>query len=87
MEASHLPYLDLEPALLPGLPLTSEDTPSELARFEQMQREWERDVLMRALALVGGNKTKAAQALGMSIRNFYYKLERQGLAQNKERLQ
>ena len=51
-----------------------------LASFEEMQRQWEREVLMRALAQAGGNKTKAAQVLGMSIRNFYYKLGRHDLA-------
>ncbi|MDP4158567.1 MAG: sigma 54-interacting transcriptional regulator [Bacillota bacterium] len=47
--------------------------------FEELQRQWERSLLLVALQRTGGNKTKAAQQLKMSIRNFYYKLKRHGL--------
>jgi len=47
--------------------------------FDGLQREWERALLLATLQKTGGNKTKAARELKMSIRNFYYKLERHGL--------
>lgn len=47
--------------------------------FEALQRQWEQELLLATLQSTGGNKTKAAQKLKMSIRNFYYKLERHGL--------
>ncbi|TGE37791.1 sigma-54-dependent transcriptional regulator [Desulfosporosinus fructosivorans] len=47
--------------------------------FDGLQRQWERALLLVTLQRTGGNKTKAAQQLKMSIRNFYYKLERHGL--------
>lgn len=47
--------------------------------FEELQRQWERSLLLATLQKAGGNKTKAAHHLKMSIRNFYYKLERHDL--------
>ncbi|MDR3542610.1 MAG: sigma 54-interacting transcriptional regulator [Desulfosporosinus sp.] len=47
--------------------------------FEELQRQWERALLLVTLQRTGGNKTKAARQLKMSIRNFYYKLERHSL--------
>jgi DNA-binding NtrC family response regulator len=47
--------------------------------FDGLQRQWERALLLVTLQRTGGNKTKAAQQLKMSIRNFYYKLERHRL--------
>lgn len=48
--------------------------------FEGLQRKWERGLLMEVLQKTGGNKTKAAQMLKISLRNLYYKLERHGLS-------
>ncbi len=53
--------------------------PLEEGGFDALQRQWERALLLDTLQKTGGNKTKAAQQLKMSIRNFYYKLERHGL--------
>ncbi len=47
--------------------------------FDGLQRQWERSLLLATLQRTGGNKTKAALQLKMSIRNLYYKLERNGL--------
>jgi len=41
--------------------------------------ELEKEHISRALALVGGNKTRAARTLGISLRNLYRKIERYGL--------
>lgn len=47
--------------------------------FEELQRKWERELLIEVLQRTGGNKTKAAQLLKISLRNLYYKLERHEL--------
>ncbi|WP_425807826.1 sigma-54 interaction domain-containing protein [Desulfitobacterium sp. Sab5] len=47
--------------------------------FEGLQRKWERELLIDVIQKTGGNKTKAAQVLKISLRNLYYKLERHGL--------
>ncbi len=81
MEASYLPFLAHQPGPSRSeVAVVGQVSVPALASFEEMQRQWEREVLMRTLAQAGGNKTKAAQILGMSIRNFYYKLERHNLA-------
>lgn len=40
---------------------------------------WEKDLLRKTLLQTGGNKTRAAQLLHISVRNFYYKLNKHGL--------
>lgn len=40
----------------------------------------EKNVLMETLQRTNGNKTKAAQLLGIAVRSLYYKLEKHGLA-------
>lgn len=52
---------------------------TEEGGFESLQRQWERAILLVTLQKNGGNKTKSAQDLKMSLRNFYYKLERHAL--------
>jgi len=82
VEKHHLPILTLPIANYP------KDSSADLAEsslsvdeggFDELQRQWERALLLVTLQRTGGNKTKAAQQLKMSIRNFYYKLERHGL--------
>jgi DNA-binding NtrC family response regulator len=41
--------------------------------------ELEREHISKTLALVAGNKTRAARTLGISLRNLYRKIERYGL--------
>jgi len=40
----------------------------------------EKNILLETLQKTDGNKTKAANLLGISVRNLYYKLEKHGLA-------
>lgn len=42
----------------------------------EMLEKYEAAIISQAMAKVGGNKTKAAKLLGLSIRNLYYKLEK-----------
>jgi transcriptional regulator with PAS, ATPase and Fis domain len=82
VELHHLPVLALpnlnsiETRMLDVQDVTYSE---EEVGFEELQRRWERDLLLVALQKTGGNKTKAAKLLKMSIRNFYYKLERHAL--------
>jgi DNA-binding NtrC family response regulator len=41
--------------------------------------EVEKEHILRALVLSGGNKTRTAKTLGISLRNLYRKIERYGL--------
>lgn len=51
--------------------------PSDLSLgLEALQQKWEKEMILQALVQSGGNKTKAAQLLKISIRNLYYKLTR-----------
>lgn len=82
VELQHLSVLTLPNANYPEIGFVnlgqSKETLEE-GGFEGLQRQWERAILLLTLQRHGGNKTKAAQELKMSIRNFYYKLERHSL--------
>jgi transcriptional regulator with PAS, ATPase and Fis domain len=47
-----------------------------------MVEKYEARMIERALRKHNGNKTATAKALGISIRNLYYKLEKYGIANN-----
>ncbi|AFM42219.1 PAS domain S-box [Desulfosporosinus acidiphilus SJ4] len=82
VEMQHLPVLplpNLNPVESRMHELQDISSQEETMGFEALQRQWERNLLLTALQRTGGNKTKAAQQLKMSIRNFYYKLERHAL--------
>lgn len=82
VELQHLPVLTLPNANYPEIGfvnLGQSQGALEEGGFEGLQRQWERALLLLTLQRHGGNKTKAAQELKMSIRNFYYKLERHSL--------
>ncbi|MBL2480480.1 hypothetical protein ELJ58_31640, partial [Klebsiella pneumoniae] len=42
----------------------------------------EGNIIHESLERFGGNKTKTARALGISVRNLYYKLEKYECAKN-----
>ena len=82
VEKHHLPVLTLPITNYPEehfVDLAESALSVEEGGFDGLQRQWERALLLATLQRTGGNKTKAAQQLKMSIRNFYYKLERHGL--------
>ncbi len=67
------PWLETDPTVTLQALRTSRD--SELALQEQRERE----MLVRALAVAGGNKSEAARALGMARTTFLSRLRRLGL--------
>ncbi|MEH6891309.1 sigma 54-interacting transcriptional regulator [Bacillus sp. JJ864] len=80
IDVNHLPPLHHEDQheligsnLLPEL----EERP-----LEDLVAEFEGNIIHEYLSRFNGNKTKTAQALGISVRNLYYKLEKYGCAKN-----
>ncbi|HJZ88368.1 MAG TPA: sigma-54 dependent transcriptional regulator [Polyangia bacterium] len=55
--------------------LVASDDPSELVPLEEVERRY----ILRVMESVGGNKTLAAQVLGLSRKTLYRKLEQYGL--------
>jgi Transcriptional regulator containing PAS, AAA-type ATPase, and DNA-binding domains len=83
VEKSHLPVMTFsnDNYKIQSLDISGQSSLSEEAGegFEELQRKWECALLVDTLKKTGGNKTRAAQHLKMSIRNFYYKLRRHNL--------
>lgn len=50
--------------------------------LEHLVTEFEGNIIHEYLERFGGNKTKTARALGISVRNLYYKLEKYECAKN-----
>jgi two-component system response regulator HydG len=50
------------------------DDPAELVPLEEVERRY----ILRVMEAVGGNKTEAAQVLGVGRRTLYRKLEQYG---------
>ncbi|QIW17260.1 sigma-54 interaction domain-containing protein [Bacillus thuringiensis] len=80
IDVHHLPPLHTEEQtevkqnnLLPGL----EEKP-----LEQLVTEFEGHIIHECLERFDGNKTKTARALGISVRNLYYKLKKYECAKN-----
>jgi transcriptional regulator with PAS, ATPase and Fis domain len=47
-----------------------------------MVEDYESEIIQQTLQRFNGNKTAAAKALGLSVRNLYYKLEKYKLENN-----
>jgi transcriptional regulator with PAS, ATPase and Fis domain len=58
---------------------TLEAAPEETLPLSNQIEEYEKKIIIRTLRLYGQNKTKTAKALNVSLRNFYYKLEKYGI--------
>ncbi len=56
----------------------------ETASLEKLVTEFEGRIITEYLDRLGGNKTKTAKALGISLRNLYYKLEKYEHAKNSK---
>jgi len=60
--------------------LVASDDPSELVPLEEVERRY----ILRVMEATGGNKTMAAQILGLTRKTLYRKLERYGVASESE---
>ncbi|MGZ0086275.1 sigma 54-interacting transcriptional regulator [Caldibacillus thermoamylovorans] len=75
IDVLHLPPLTA-PSSPPSFGGESEE---EWRPLDEMVARYEARLLEQALRRHGGNKTATARALGISVRNLYYKLEKYGL--------
>jgi len=73
IELHHLPDLNSPAAHLKS------PVDKNTGTYEELFSHWEQNLLKKILQECNGNKTEAAKKLGISIRNFYYKLEKYGL--------
>ncbi|MED5075442.1 helix-turn-helix domain-containing protein, partial [Anoxybacillus geothermalis] len=78
LEVSHLPPL-FAPSAAPAV---RPETEGELRPLDEMLGRYEAQLLEEALRRHRGNKTAAARALGISVRNLYYKLEKYNIDKN-----
>lgn len=73
LKLEHLPPL-------PGVSSSPAATETaEVQPLEEVLARAEREAIQRALAATGGNRTRAAALLGISVRSLYYKMEKYGL--------
>lgn len=68
---------DLEQGLLQQIDISVPDEPP--SDLEAYMQDMERQILLKALEESGNNKTKAAEALGISFRAMRYKLKKLGI--------
>jgi transcriptional regulator with PAS, ATPase and Fis domain len=70
----HLPPLRQEPLMSP-----LEVEPASVRPLEDIVSDAEKMAVESALAGTGGNRTKAARLLNISIRSLYYKMKKLGI--------
>nr|BAD18323.1 sigma-54 related protein [Geobacillus stearothermophilus] len=76
IDISHLPPLSAPSAAPSAAPSVRPETEGEFRPLDEMLGRYEAQLLEEALRRHRGNKTAAARALGISVRNLYYKLEK-----------
>ncbi len=77
---SHISLLSLEPSNKEDLQLQAmTDTTDDAKTLAEQIDAFEKRILTEAIERFRGNKTKTAKSLGISLRNFYYKLEKYNL--------
>jgi transcriptional regulator with PAS, ATPase and Fis domain len=79
IDVHHIPPLDISRA--DSSSYRSEKEP-EIYALEEMVGKYEASIIEQALRKYNNNKTATARALGISIRNLYYKLEKYGIDKN-----
>ncbi len=67
-------YYSLSSALSQCLPGWGEE--SWPRRLKEAHKDAEQDLLLKTLQSLGGNRTRAAEFLGISLRGLHYKLKR-----------
>ncbi|MBT5532855.1 sigma-54-dependent Fis family transcriptional regulator, partial [Candidatus Poribacteria bacterium] len=74
VEGAVITEADLPDSLRDGSPAR----PSELVEVGRSMDDIEREAILRTLKATDGNKTKAADMLGIGLRTLYRKLDRYG---------
>ncbi|WP_026689337.1 sigma-54 interaction domain-containing protein [Alteribacter aurantiacus] len=75
LDHHHLPAFTEDP-LVEASQLKPRKQMTEIKSLADQIAEKEKEVIVEALTVCEGNKTKTAQALGLSIRNLYYKMDK-----------
>lgn len=76
IDVHHIPPLDISREA-PSLHKYEKEL--EIRPLHEMMEQYEAEIIEQALRKYNNNKTAAARALGISIRNLYYKLEKYGI--------
>jgi PAS domain S-box-containing protein len=76
IDTLHLPLLECEKVTVAMI--ASEQV--GLRSLDEVVADAERTAITRALQEAGGNREKAAELLGMAIRNLYYKIKKYGIS-------
>jgi PAS domain S-box-containing protein len=79
IDVHHIPPLDISRA--DSSPHKNEKE-TEIRPLEEMVEQYEASIIKQALRKYNNNKTATARALGISIRNLYYKLEKYNIDKN-----
>ena len=57
------------------------DQPPEMTQLDALLERYERQIIEKALDQAGGNRTRAAESLGVSFRSLRYRLKKYGMAE------
>ncbi|MGD6966965.1 sigma 54-interacting transcriptional regulator [Rossellomorea vietnamensis] len=79
IEPKHLPFLEKAPERKDAVILPADPDGNDLA---SMLVQYEKNIIKEVLEHNKGNKTAAAKALNISVRNLYYKLEKHKIEEN-----
>jgi PAS domain S-box-containing protein len=79
VDASVLRAADLDLADVSSEPETGAPASGKPRRLSELRAAWERQLLRTHLVRNGGNREATARALGVTVRNLYYKLKRHRL--------
>ncbi|GBE15304.1 MAG TPA: sigma-54-dependent Fis family transcriptional regulator [Proteobacteria bacterium] len=63
------------------MPRLSDVLPLETAQLDTLLERYERQIIEKALNQAGGNRTRAAELLGVSFRSLRYRLKKYGMAE------
>jgi PAS domain S-box-containing protein len=76
IDVHHIPPLDISRA---DSSSRKNEKEMEIRPLEEMVEQYEASIIKQALQKCNNNKTATARALGISIRNLYYKLDKYGI--------
>ncbi|MED3624410.1 sigma 54-interacting transcriptional regulator [Neobacillus thermocopriae] len=81
IDTHHLPELQRKEGQEPSVFLNADSFKSDRPLSEMLD-EYEAKIIKHTLQRFKGNKTQTAKALGLSVRNLYYKIEKYNLEKN-----
>lgn len=79
---AHLPMFEKQADRYEGAEDPEDGVPDRELTLEELVGEIEKKYIAKVLKNCGGNKTKAARQLDISLRSLYYKVEKYGLEQS-----